>query len=409
MRGIFEVKYADYFDDFRCIGHKCEDTCCKDWTIYVDKNTYEKYDSIKDDNIKKFVIDNINIRSECKNEEFDYGVIKLNENKMCPFLDKENMCSIQKCFSDAYLSNVCSSFPRIINRINGQYEVSLNISCIEAARIVLLKRDKIKFIYGRKHLNKFEPVIKVDTEDEFYKNTTGYYLVPIRKLAIDIMQNRNHNIYERIYILGNSLEYISKKLTYNYNSFRMLLEEYENNLYKILKVKKRDNMDYMMQVVFLKQMLQIIKNWDGQTSSRFKKIIANAEEGFKFNDGRSLMDKKFIYVRAYKFVEESINKNYSYIFENYFSNFMFQSFFPFSISDDMMEDYIFVAVRFALAVFLITGNYLYNENMLNENIIVNIIQLLVKDIDHNENVIKDMNNYLRKNGFFNIKFVRTLI
>ena len=58
MKGIFGVRYSDYLDEFKCIGGKCEDTCCKEWSVYVDKDTYEKYDSIKDKDIRKFVTDN---------------------------------------------------------------------------------------------------------------------------------------------------------------------------------------------------------------------------------------------------------------------------------------------------------------------------------------------------------------
>ena len=75
----------------------------------------------------------------------------------------------------------------------------------------------------------------------------------------------------------------------------------------------------------------------------------------------------------------------------------------------MIEDYIFLVVRFSLIVFLMVGNYLYDDELLNENLIVNIIQLLAKDIDHNGRGIQEINSYLRKNGFFSLNFVRTLI
>lgn len=121
------------------------------------------------------------------------------------------------------------------------------------------------------------------------------------------------------------------------------------------------------------------------------------------------MDKQYIYVRAYKIVEDNIKGRYSHIFENYLANFMFQSFFPFSESDDMMEDYIFISMRFSLIVFLIVGNYLYDCESLDEKLIVHIMQLLSKDIDHNEKGLQEIYSYLRKNGLFNLRFTRTLL
>ena len=33
----------DAFDNFECIGSECEDHCCRDWSITIDKDTYDKY------------------------------------------------------------------------------------------------------------------------------------------------------------------------------------------------------------------------------------------------------------------------------------------------------------------------------------------------------------------------------
>ncbi|WXR62260.1 hypothetical protein WG909_03245 [Peptostreptococcaceae bacterium AGR-M142] len=36
-----DVLVPTYFKDFRCIGASCEDTCCKGWDVFVDKNAYK--------------------------------------------------------------------------------------------------------------------------------------------------------------------------------------------------------------------------------------------------------------------------------------------------------------------------------------------------------------------------------
>lgn len=38
--------------------------------------------------------DNIKKNNYCTSDDLDYGIIKLNEDKKCPFLDKCNYCSI---------------------------------------------------------------------------------------------------------------------------------------------------------------------------------------------------------------------------------------------------------------------------------------------------------------------------
>ena len=35
-----------FYDDFKCSANKCTYTCCTDWEILVDKNTYHKYEEL---------------------------------------------------------------------------------------------------------------------------------------------------------------------------------------------------------------------------------------------------------------------------------------------------------------------------------------------------------------------------
>ena len=42
-----------YYENFKCIGGKCENTCCSGWQIHIDKKSFEKYKKIKGDFGKK--------------------------------------------------------------------------------------------------------------------------------------------------------------------------------------------------------------------------------------------------------------------------------------------------------------------------------------------------------------------
>ena len=43
----FNVLSIDYYKEFECIGNKCEDNCCKEWKITIDKKTYNKYKKLR--------------------------------------------------------------------------------------------------------------------------------------------------------------------------------------------------------------------------------------------------------------------------------------------------------------------------------------------------------------------------
>ena len=56
-----------YYNEFSCLGEKCEETCCQGWVISVDKNTFEKYESSKDEMFKK-----IPTLAKCLNQQIAF-------------------------------------------------------------------------------------------------------------------------------------------------------------------------------------------------------------------------------------------------------------------------------------------------------------------------------------------------
>lgn len=77
-----------YVNMFKCIGGECEDNCCIGWDIDIDKLTFRKLHKVQEEPFKKMFQKSININNECTNEALDYGRIKLNKEKRCPFLKK---------------------------------------------------------------------------------------------------------------------------------------------------------------------------------------------------------------------------------------------------------------------------------------------------------------------------------
>lgn len=37
------IEYPDYYEKFHCLAEKCPDTCCKDWEVDVDEDTFYYY------------------------------------------------------------------------------------------------------------------------------------------------------------------------------------------------------------------------------------------------------------------------------------------------------------------------------------------------------------------------------
>lgn len=406
MEKNIKVRYPAYLKEFKCIGGCCEDTCCCNWEIYIDKITFELYRNLNYEKIDEQIDSNIFIRDKCNNANIDYGQIKLNNDKYCPFLDKNKYCSIQSKFGEEYLSNVCANFPRNINKINDYYEMCLDISCIEAARIVLLKESGIDFDESERELGKHILINDINTNDNIFDYTNTRYVKEIRDMSIKIIKNRRYELSERLYMLGVFLEITRKKLCYNYNGFSQFINKY--NMDSFSGEFKRDKMNYMLQISFYKNMLDKLISFKDHISNDFKHSIDKVAFGFRFNKNESIMENSDMYLKAYDICEKNCFQKYSYIFENYLVNHIFKELFPFSENDIMFDDYIMMLVRFSYIKFYLVGNYLYSGELSKEDI-VRSIQALTKELEHDETYLKDILIYLKKHELYNNWFVKILL
>ncbi len=127
---------------FRCIGADCEDTCCSGWLVNVDKNTYESYRSCEDPELGPRLREFVTINA-ASTSDHSYARIGLSGTS-CPFLSG-GLCGVQVKLGEAYLSTVCSKFPRVANVTDDVLERSLDLACPEAARLVLLDPKPMEF------------------------------------------------------------------------------------------------------------------------------------------------------------------------------------------------------------------------------------------------------------------------
>lgn len=400
------MRHPSYINEFRCIGGSCEDNCCGNWQIYIDKKTFEKYENIKDKEVKKFVNENIFVRDKCNTLKTDYGQIILGRDQICPFLNNENYCSLQVKLGEEYLSNVCTVFPRVINKIDDCYEMSLDVSCIEAAKILLLKEEGIVFVEEEISIGKHFFTFHIDTNSEEVKDTNYRYIKEIREKSIEIIKNRNYSLSQRLYMIGSFLEFVRRELCYNYHNVKESIDKYNRSSFR--NSFKRNNENYMLQLSFYRQVLEKFSQDDEAYSDYFKSKIKEVRSAFRFDKAESLIENSELFIGVYDYCEKNIFERYSYIFENYLVNHMFKEFFPFSENDIVFDGYIMMLVRFSYVKFILVGQYIYNGEISEEKI-VRLIQALSKEIEHNEEFLKNILLYLKEYELDNKRFAEILL
>lgn len=104
----------DYYEQFQCTASKCPTTCCMQWRIAVDDETFFRWDE--------------EWKSHVKQGEDGY-VIALGQDGMCPFLNDEKLCKIVIRDGDQAISHTCQTFPREEHIYNGRIERALTPGC----------------------------------------------------------------------------------------------------------------------------------------------------------------------------------------------------------------------------------------------------------------------------------------
>ncbi len=123
-----QIIKSSYFDRFRCIADKCPDSCCKEWEVLVDAESAALYRSLPGDLGDR-------LRSVLKEENGEtYMTI---ENRRCPMWRTDGLCRIQAELGEQALCKTCRDFPRLTHDYGDFVEMGLELSCPEAAKLIL--------------------------------------------------------------------------------------------------------------------------------------------------------------------------------------------------------------------------------------------------------------------------------
>ena len=403
MKNNLNITQPDYFNKFKCIGGKCEDSCCIGWDIDIDQITYDTYLKEKRKDFNHLFKENMYKNNECSNEYVDYGKIKLDSDKRCPFLDSCNYCTIHSHLGEEYLSNTCSHFPRVLNKIDDEFEISLDIACPEAAQIVLNREEGIQFNKNNMDLKKYIVAGEIDTCDE---DDPIKYFREIRNFCIDIIKDRRFDLTTRMYTLGHFLLEIEDYSQDNCDLVCELIKNYDAK--KQGGLYRRNELNYIMQLSFFDNIVNSLEIYEETDSILFKQYTKEVLEGFNIVSSSQLETEADKYIDAFVNYESDYMEKYSSIFENYIVNFIFSNLFPYSESDSMFEGYIMLLVRYSLIRFYLVGKYLYNKSESLDDII-KFIQVFSKAMEHDKNYMEEILDYIIDNGFDDMEFAEMLI
>ena len=189
-----------YYDDFHCIMAACRFSCCEGgWHIGMNKKDYL---TLKRQSGSPELNHNLeHCVHRVRSGQFsarDYGEIVL-QNGACP-LWRDGICSLQKEKGVDVLPEVCRTFPRTAEYMpSGYYERSLSPGCEGVLELLWNLPDGIEF--RSDPLSQDQCMIAALSGD----NPLPLWFSVIREWCVDVLQNRNIPLPQRIWLMGLGL------------------------------------------------------------------------------------------------------------------------------------------------------------------------------------------------------------
>jgi lysine-N-methylase len=123
-----KITKPSYFEEFSCIAGLCPDSCCKEWDVQVDETSAEYYRALPGplgDDLRRLLKDE------------DGETVMTIVAGRCPMWRDDGLCRIQAELGEEALCKTCREFPRLTHDYGDFMERGLELSCPEAARIIL--------------------------------------------------------------------------------------------------------------------------------------------------------------------------------------------------------------------------------------------------------------------------------
>lgn len=167
-----------YYKKFHCIAAECPATCCAGWQIVIDRNSQKKYKAYRGP-----------FGNRLKNSiDWKEGVFEQYAGR-CAFLNEKNLCDIYTEAGKEMLCATCRKYPRHMEEFENEREISLSMSCPEAARLILGEKGRVRFLTAGDD--------KTEEMDDFDSLLYGV-LQDTRTVLLGMMQNREEDVFLRM-------------------------------------------------------------------------------------------------------------------------------------------------------------------------------------------------------------------
>ena len=354
-----------YVGNFQCDGSKCNAKCCRNlWIIDIDRETYKKYQRIKNPSMRKKIL--TSMQPSITRVGFK---IKFNENGACPLLCEDNFCYVQKNLGEDALSETCKLYPRRLNKIgNYQFRV-LSMTCPVAAEQALLSP------YGME-------LQQLSCEDDSaawklaVKNTHSKEVsddlaaVHIMMGGLAILQNTSYTFEQRLVLLGLFLDRV-EDCQQDVEAVASLIEYYNSDVFQQEILVLWDEWQYypIAHQQFMEGIITVLQE---------EKLLLVSGPWQTMNEHHNS-----IYERRHKLIQEKFGS----ALERYWQHEWLFHGYPYSFSGGFLHNYFSYLIAYEMCQLLIYSAYALDEGW-EENNILDVLGMFSKILDHRRDFSK---------------------
>ena len=312
----------------------------------------------------------------------------------------DNLCYIHKNLGENYLCRTCMQYPKMVNKVYGILEVSCTLSCPEAARKILLDKNKkgFNFYEGEFDTN----FINVDLTFDENHILHGLFW-DIRNATIEMLQQRHYKLSDRIIIIGLMYKTLENDIINNdIHASKANIKKYLD----IIKSEEKMSLDFnidenkkyemMLEIfIFLKQI--ILASEININNLSLDSIDLNEDRNKNIDLIKEFHDKM---------TAETIEK-YEYIFENYLVNYVFQNIIPLS-ENSVLQQFYKMIFNYAFIIILLTVKSI-KEKDLTDKSIIDVIYLFTRSITHSKEKLDIIEENFKNNNLYDLAHITLLI
>lgn len=390
-----------YVGCFQCIGADCEDTCCDGWGVVVDQETYHKYQDPHAARVAAGPLTDLVEINPASTSTRDYAKMRLVETRCCAL--GEGLCSIQRTLGESFISDMCSSFPRVLNITSGRVERSLHLSCPEAARLALTSGEAMELCEHR--------------EQELPGRQGSYSIVEdlpdehggeVRLLMIQAILDRSRPLWQRVAFLGLTIDQLAcEPAKPSIDIVQDHLARLQSGSFDEILNSQADAPAVQFEIV-----VELIVSRFGveYTSPRFLECYGEFMRGLHWNGESTMEELGARYQHALRNQYLPFVQRHEYLFENYLMNYMFRTLFPYgrkqpdltltldSDGERMKNAYLLLTLHYAIIRTVLIGMAaLHGDNLTVEHVL-KLVQSCTKGFQHSNSFSELMLQFLAQHA-----------